>query len=102
GMVAQGGGFMEGAVVAFAHKAAVALEMWKLRGQRLRKLRRQRRIGPAQSLRCLHKLGWQNCRPFQCRRQLRRGENAVANGGKVARAAAVDRKPGESARQSRG
>ena len=96
--VAQIAGFVERALIAFADKAAVALDQRQLFGQRAfefaRQLARrlaQRRHDRNDILRRLVELR-------QPRQRLVGGEDAVAQAGEIARAAAPDRQPRQRAR----
>ena len=93
GFIAQRPRLIEGSAVARAHEAAIALEVGKLIGQRRVKLTRKRRIEPAQRLRRLRELGGEVAALLQAGGKLGGSGDAVADGGKVAGAAARDNEP---------
>ena len=88
--VAQRARLIERRIAAGAHESAVALEQRKLVGKRVRKLGGERRIRPPQRRRGLRELGRQRAILHECLRDHARRSDPVADGGKVARAAAPE------------
>ncbi len=88
--VAQRAQFVERGIVARPYEAAVALEIGQFVIERRRKLRRDRRIGPAQRRRGLDQFGWTVARALQFGGKATGSDDAVADRRKIARAAARD------------
>ncbi len=87
--------FVERAVVARAHEAAVALERRQLVAERRRKLGRDRGIGPAQRGRGVGDLGGGRRGLSEARGDFGRGNEADLDRRKVARPATADHQAGE-------
>ena len=96
--VAQIAGLVERAVIAFADKAAVALDQRQLFGQRALEFARQIARRLAQRRHDRNDVLRRRLEPRQSRQRLIGGEDAVAQGGEIARAAASDRQPRQRAR----
>ena len=95
--VAQRARLVERAVVAGAHEAAVALEQGQLVGERRRERIGDGRIRTAQRGGRVCQLGRDLSGLLQRAGELRGRQNAVADGGKIARTAAVDHQPRQRA-----
>ena len=98
-LVAQPARFVERRLVAGAHETAVAAKRRQLLGERSTEFCGERAVWSAKRLDRPRQVAGQL---GQCRNpcgDCRRGEDAIADGGKIARAAAADHDAGESARQ---
>ena len=89
--VAEIAGLVEGGLIAFANKTAVAFYQWQLVGQRALELARQFARRLAQRLHDSDDFRRRIVKPFKPRQRGIGGEDAVAQSGEVARAAAPDR-----------
>ena len=92
GFVAQRTRFVEHRFVAAAHEAAVAAERRQFIAERPRQLGGNGAIRTAQPFDRLFEVAGNCSERRQPSRKFRRGENAVADSGKIARSAAADDK----------
>jgi hypothetical protein len=96
--IAQVAGFVERGLVALAHETAVAFDQRQLLGERAGKFARQFARGAAQRLHHGGDVRRRMIEPGKPRQRGIGGDDAVAQAREIARAAASDRQPRQSAR----
>ena len=98
-LVAQRARFVQARVVAFAHKAAVTLERGEFRGKRARQFGGQHAVGAAAGLQRAGDVGRHILERRQSAGEVGGRQHAVADGGEIARSAAVNGQASQRTRQ---